>query len=1022
VISSQLALHTLFDFFMPRIIMSSQNLQQASQFATVALSKFASEPHFWQGFELAFGQDYDKAQAELIRQEAIEGRLMLPIRVLDDAAMGVAVGAFAAATNTIYLRDSFVQAGDLRAIGAVIVEELGHSIDARVNKEEAPGDEGAIFRLLVGGGTISADLLADLKAEDDWGIILVDGQELTVEMAVSTEGDDVLDGDTNANFINGLGGNDLINGLGGRDNLYGDSGNDTLNGGDDNDGLFGNGGVDSLNGGAGNDYLYDIEGIGNTLNGGDGDDRIIGGIGSEIDGGANTDAILLDYSGQSTNTADILLDATGGGVGNDGTVIQNIEFFTLNGSEGNDSADASATNYSNLLIGRGGSDTFTGGGGNDTLEGGDGDDLLVGSGGNDWLGVSPYNSENGNDTLNGGIGNDLLSGGAGNDLLYGDEGNDNLYGDTGNDILSGGNGTDTLSGGANDDTLDGGIGDDDLFSGSDNDLLNGDNGNDRLYGNAGDDILNGGNDDDYLAGGDGNDTLNGGIGNDILQGGASNDILDGSGDSVGLDTFAGEAGDDTYGIYNSNTVIIEDAGAGIDTVWTAVNFTLAANVENIYLVGDVNGIGNDGNNIIIGYGAGNNNINGLGGNDILYGGEGNDYINGGIGSDYLNGGVGNDILDGGGDSAGLDTFAGGAGDDTYGIYNSNTVIIENAGAGIDNAWIAVDYALSENIENAYLVGDTAVVGNTGNNIVSGYGSGNNTIYGLGGDDILYGGEGNDYINGGIGSDYLNGGVGNDILDSSGDSDGLDTFAGGAGDDTYGIYNSNTVIIEDAGAGIDTVWTAVSFTLAANVEDMYLVGAINGTGNDGNNTIIGYGAGNNNIDGLDGNDSLDGGDGNDTINGGVGSDTLTGGNGADTFGLQFNPSIYLITERITDFTINTDKISLFSPAGIAAPAPTSFCRANDNTTATNLLALGQAVYTDADGALNGNQALVNGGAAIVVSTGVGIAGTYLIIDDGVSGFSGNDLVVNITGFSGVLPAVGSIPVNSFFTSGNGGTTV
>lgn len=88
-------------------------------------------------------------QAEKVRQSALEGTLSLPIRVLDDASMGVAAGAFAAETNTIYLRESFVNSGDVKSVGAVIIEELGHSIDSHVNQVEAPGDEGAIFSLLV---------------------------------------------------------------------------------------------------------------------------------------------------------------------------------------------------------------------------------------------------------------------------------------------------------------------------------------------------------------------------------------------------------------------------------------------------------------------------------------------------------------------------------------------------------------------------------------------------------------------------------------------------------------------------------------------------------------------------------------------------------------------------------------------------------------------------------------------------------------------------------------------------------
>jgi hypothetical protein len=51
--------------------------------------------------------------------------------------------------------------------------------------------------------------------------------------------------------------------------------------------------------------------------------------------------------------------------------------------------------------------------------------------------------------------------------------------------------------------------------------------------------------------------------------------------------------------------------------------------------------------------------------------------------------------------------------------------------------------------------------------------------------------------------------------------------------------------------------------------------------------------------------------------------------------------------------------------------------------------------------------------VQVTTGA-IAGTYLVINDSTAGFqSSNDLFINITGFTGTLPALGSITVSSFF---------
>jgi hypothetical protein len=74
----------------------------------------------------------------------------------------------------------------------------------------------------------------------------------------------------------------------------------------------------------------------------------------------------------------------------------------------------------------------------------------------------------------------------------------------------------------------------------------------------------------------------------------------------------------------------------------------------------------------------------------------------------------------------------------------------------------------------------------------------------------------------------------------------------------------------------------------------------------------------------------------------------------------------------------------------------------------------SVFLDANGAVGGNQTLGNNSAALVVSTTAGIGGTYLVVNDGVTGFnSSTDLVINMTGYSGTLPGLGIIPVTSLF---------
>ena len=162
-----------------------------------------------------------------------------------------------------------------------------------------------------------------------------------------------------------------------------------------------------------------------------------------------------------------------------------------------------------------------------------------------------------------------------------------------------------------------------------------------------------------------------------------------------------------------------------------------------------------------------------------------------------------------------------------------------------------------------------------------------------------------------------------------------------------------------------------------------------------------------------NNTLTGTAGNDYINGGAGRDTLTGGVGSDIFVFQFGQSRVSGADRITDFAIGTDQIDLLTQNGLATNAPTAFTRTVDSS-AANLTTVVNNVFTDANGAITGNQSLAINSAALVEVTTTSIAGTYLVINDSTAGFqSTNDLLVNITGFTGTIPALGTIAVNNFF---------
>ncbi|BDA83357.1 hypothetical protein Sa4125_08990 [Aureimonas sp. SA4125] len=126
---------------------------------------------------------------------------------------------------------------------------------------------------------------------------------------------------------------------------------------------------------------------------------------------------------------------------------------------------------------------------------------------------------------------------------------------------------------------------------------------------------------------------------ETMTGTQTNDGIRGSG---GGDTMIGLGGDDTYFVYSSNDRIVEQAGAGIDTVHSSATVTkLADNVENlVMLVGDsgkgMAGIGN----------ALDNNISGRAGTQSIDGGAGNDILTGGTGRDVfmVSKGNGNDLI------------------------------------------------------------------------------------------------------------------------------------------------------------------------------------------------------------------------------------------------------------------------------------------------------------------------------------------------------------------------------------------
>ena len=238
------------------------------------------------------------------------------------------------------------------------------------------------------------------------------------------------------------------------------------------------------------------------------------------------------------------------------------------------------------------------------------------------------------------------------------------------------------------------------------------------------------------------------------------------------------------------------------------------------------------------------------------------------------------------------------------------------------------------------------------------------VVGTGGPDNLTGGAGNDAISGGAGNDTLTGGAGNDRLSGEGGNDilnggtGNDRMIGGAGNDIYVRNATGDVVTEGANAGTDTVQSAVTYTLGANVEKLTLTGAgaINGTGNTLANTLTGN-TGKNVLNGLGGNDTLNGGLGNDTMIGGTGNDTYVRNATGDVVTEGVNAGTDTVQSGVT-YTLgaNLEKLTL-TGAGVINGTGNTLHNVLTGNTAKNILNGGAGNDTLNGGA--GNDTMIGG---------------------------------------------------------------
>jgi trimeric autotransporter adhesin len=768
-------------------------------------------------------------------------------------------------SDTLYTSVSYTLASNLPLESGVIID-----IDWRltgtsnlVASDQSFGD--VTFHNNAGVDTLIGGFLSNTFTLDGSGIVTeIGGPDVNIfnvnnasDVVIASPGSsNTLDATvsyslpTNVNYLQ-LGAPNLLGTANsGNDTLLAGTGS-TLVGGAGNDSLVSEDGQSTLIAGAGNDTLvpgfafgtsYDVlvfnPGFGTDLvDPGSGDANTTGAV-IEFGSGIGVSSLVVSASEDPLGTAALKITDGASSVTLDNIVSGDTYQFSLAGSgpitlaqflsEATVTTSSLAGALGNIILEGSASTSIAGGTGKDTIFAGAAHDTLKGG-----SGIQDLNALGNFDSIVGGSGGGVYSAYGSNDTLVGGSGADMLIGPLGgNTTYVVGNATDTVMGESTalTDTVDSSI-------------------SLRLPSSVGTLIL---------------------TGTSALTGtgsfGASDTLIANS----GIDTLIGGGSVDTFVLNNSADVIQESFSSSGNKIVASFGYSLPTNVNQLTLTGTaaLTGAAN-------------------------------------AAADTLT------------SNAGVDTLVGGSGSDTFVVNNAADVIQDISTTATNVLQTTVSFTLPLNVNRLVLTGSGNLSG-TGN-------SANDSLVAGSGLDTLIAGSGTDTLVAGAGLSTLIGGTGNDlfVVDNAGDiiqdtsttasnsaqssvsfslvtnvnsltltgtfaltgtangatdtltsNAGLDTLVGGGGNDTFVIGNSGDVVQDTSTTATNTAKSAVSYSLATNVNTLVLSGSssIVGTANGGNDAITGN----------SGTDTLKGGAGVDTLTAGTGIDTLIGGAGNTTF--------------------------------------------------------------------------------------------------------------------------------------------